>query len=303
MLTIEHLRDLTLDRHTHTPGLLHFSAASGLVCAHGRAYVVGDDEHALAVFHDADAPGQLVPLFDGQLPSGRKTRKQRKPDTETLLLWPAGRGWPHGALLTLGSGSRPQRCRGACIALAADGAVLPQPHRFDLTPLYEPLRRRFEDLNIEGAFISQRELVLLQRGHQGGSPNASVHYALTAMKRWLHGVGPAPAPQRVRRHRLGTVMGVPLTFTDGAALPDGRWVFAAVAEATGDSVADGPCVGSAVGVMTAQGKVQALFAMPGREKVEGIAARINGRTIELCLVTDADDPRIASRLLRGRVTL
>jgi hypothetical protein len=303
MLIIEHLRDLTLGRHTHTPGQRHVSAASGLVCANGRAYVVGDDEHALAVFRDAEAPGHTLPLFEGKLPAGKKARKQRKPDTETLLLLPASPAWPHGALLTLGSGSRPQRCRGACLALGADGELLLAARRLDLTALYDPLRQRFGDLNIEGAFISQREFVLLQRGHRGGSPSASVHYALPALMRWLHGRGPAPAPQRIRRHRLGQVDGVPLTFTDGAALPDGRWVFTAVAEATDDSVADGACVGSAVGVMTAQGKVQALFAVPGREKVEGIAVRLFGRTVELCLVTDADDPRIASRLLRSRFLL
>ncbi len=303
MLTIEHLRDLTLQRPARTAGHEHLSAASGLVCAHGRAYVIGDDEHALAVFDDARTPGRTVPLFEGELPADMKARKQRKPDTETLLLLPGSRVWPHGALLTLGSGSRPQRCRAAWIALGADGEPLPPARRLDLDALYEPLRQRFDDLNIEGAFISQREFVLLQRGHQGGSPNASLHYALSAVLRWLHGLGPAPAPQRIRRHRLGSVDGVALTFTDGAALPDGGWVFTAVAEATDDSVADGACVGSAVGVMTAQGEGQALFALPGREKVEGIAARVDGRTVALCLVTDADDPRIASRLLRSRFTL
>lgn len=303
MLIVERLRELTLRCHTHTPGQRHLSAASGLVCAHGRAYVIGDDEHALAVFSDARTPGRTVPLFEGALPAGKKARKRRKPDSETLLLLPASRAAPHGALLTLGSGSRPNRCRGARIDLGADGEPRSPARRLDLDALYEPLLRRFEALNIEGAFISQREFVLLQRGHQGGSPNASVHYALAAVLLWLHGTGPAPAPQRIRRHRLGSVRGVPLTFTDGAALADGRWVFTAVAEATDDSVADGACVGSAVGVMTAQGRVQALLALPGREKVEGIAARLIGGKVELCLATDADDPRIASRLMRGRFTL
>jgi hypothetical protein len=303
MLVIEHLRDLTLQRPTHTPGQRHLSAASGLVCVRGRAYVMGDDEHGLAIFNDASSPGHTVPLFGGQLPADRQARKRQKPDTETLMHLPASRTWPQGALLTLGSGSGPNRLRGAFIELGPAGEPLPPPRLLDLTALYAPLSERFEDLNIEGAFILQRQLVLLQRGHQGGSPNASLHYPLNVFLRWLHGIGPAPAPQRIRRHRLGTVDGVPLTFTDGAALADGGWVFTAVAEATDDSIADGPCVGSAVGVMTAQGELQALFALPGREKVEGIAARINGRTVDLCLVTDADDPRIASLLLRSRFSL
>lgn len=303
MLIIEHLRDLTLQRPTHTPGQWHLSAASGLVCAHGRAYVMGDDEHALAVFSDVGTPGRTVPLFEGKLPAGKKARKRRKPDTETLLHLPARRAWPHGALLALGSGSRPNRLRGAVIKLGPAGEPQPPAQLLDLASLYAPLVERFDDLNIEGAFIVQRELVLLQRGHQGGSPNASLHYPLSTFLRWLHGLGPAPAPQRIRRHRLGTMQGVALTFTDGAALADGRWVFTAVAEATDDPVADGACVGSAVGVVTVQGEVQSLFALPGREKIEGIAARISGRTVDLCLVTDADDPRIASRLLRSRCIL
>ncbi len=303
MLIVERLRELTLHRYTHTPGQRHLGAASGLVCAHGCAYVIGDDEHVLAWFDDVRKPGRTVPLFDGVLPAGKKARKLRKPDTETLLLLPASRAAPHGALMALGSGSRQNRCRGAWIALDTGGKPASSAQHIDLTALYEPLGKRFDELNIEGAFISQHEFVLLQRGHQSGSPNASLHYPLAFVLRWLHGIGPAPMPQRIRRHRLGAVQDVPLTFTDGAALADGRWVFTAVAEATDDSVADGACLGSAVGVMTAQGEVQALFALPGREKVEGIAARQDGRTVELCLVTDADDPRIASRLLRSSITL
>ena len=303
MLIVEHLRELTLQRPTHTPGQRHLSAASGLVCAHGRAYVMGDDEHALAVFSAAHTPGRTVRLFEGELPAGKKARKRLKPDTETLMLLPASRAWPQGALLALGSGSRPNRLRGAFIELGPAGEPQPPARLLDFSALYAPLLQRFAELNIEGAFIVQRELVLLQRGHQGGSPNASLHYPLSAFLRWLHGIGPAPAPQRIRRHRLGRVDGVPLSFTDGAALADGRWLFTAVAEATDDSVADGACVGSAVGVMTATGEVQTLFALPGREKVEGIAARQNGRTVDVCLVTDADDPGIASRLLRSRFAL
>jgi hypothetical protein len=297
MLTIEPLRDLTLRRATHTPGQRYLSAASGLVCANGRAYVIADDEHHLAVFDGEHGHGRTVRLFEGDLPTGAKARKQRKPDTETLA-------WlPPGVLLALGSGSRPQRCRGAWIALDRQGAPRRPARPVDLSPLYDPLRAFFSDLNIEGAFVRGHEFVLLQRGHAGGSPNASVHYALRPLLAWLFEDAQAPNAQQVRRHLLGNVDGVPLCFTDGAALPDGRWVFTAVAEATADSVADGACVGSIVGVISAQGALLARHALPHREKVEGVAARLRRGTVELCLVTDADDPRIASRLLRGRFGL
>ncbi len=297
MFGIEHLRDLTLRRATHTPGQRHLSAASGLVCANGRVYVMADDEHHLAFFDGAHTHGRMVRLFEGTLPAGMKARKKRKPDSETLALLPGG------VLMALGSGSRPRRCRAAWIALDNEGQPRRPARLVDLTPLYEPLREHFDDLNIEGAFVSGREFVLLQRGHAGGSPNASIHYALSSVLAWLFDGADAPLPPRVRRHRLGSVGGVPLGFTDGAALPGGRWVFTAVAEATDDSVADGACVGSVVGVMSAQGELLARQAMPHDEKIEGIDARLRRGRIEFCLVTDADDPRIASQLLRGSVGL
>ena len=40
-----------------------------------------------------------------------------------------------------------------------------------------------------------------------------------------------------------------------------------------------------------------------RIQIEGIDARWRRGTVEVCLVTDADNPRIASRLLRGRFRL
>ena len=284
------LRELTLLRAT--PGQRHLGAASGLVCAHGRVYVVGDDEHHLALFDDAHAPGRTLRLFDGELPSAKKARKRRKPDTETLALLPPGR-----ALLALGSGSRPNRCRAALIALDACGQPRVPPRLIDLGPLYESLRARFPDLNIEGAFFCAGEFVLLQRGHRGGAPNASVHYRAADTLAWLSRGADKPAVQRVCEHRLPQVQGVRLTFTDASALADGRWLFSAVAEATDDSIADG-----AVGLMSARGEMQTLWRLPGNEKVEGIAVRERSNRIDIALVTDADDPFIASRLLVARLS-
>jgi hypothetical protein len=303
VLTTWHLRDLTLRKATHTPGQRYLSAASGLVCADGRVFVVADDEHHLVVFDDAHQHGHTLRLFEGALPAAVKARKKRKPDTETLALLPRGATLPQGALLTLGSGSRPLRCRGAWIALGAEGRPRRAAQQVDLTPLYDPLREHFDDLNIEGAFVCGREFVLLQRGHAGGSPNASVHYALRSVLAWLFDGAEAPAAQHRRQHRLGQVAGVPLCFTDGAALPGGGWVFTAVAEASNDSVADGACLGSMVGVMSAQGELLARHPLAYNEKVEGIAVRVWRGLADLCLVTDADDPRIASQLLRARFRL
>jgi hypothetical protein len=293
-LTTRVLRELTLRRATHTREHRHLAAASGLVCAHGRAYVVGDDEHHLAWFDDAHSPGRTLRLFDGDLPTDPRARKRRKPDTETLALLPSGR-----ALLALGSGSKPQRERAVLLALDGHGRPHGQPRHLDLAALYEPLRRRFGDLNIEGAFFAAEDFVLLQRGHRGGAPNASVHYRKADALAWLDGAD-EPQPRRLQEHRLPHCDGVPLTFTDGAALRDGRWLFTAVAEATDDAVADGACVGSAVGLMSADHALLSLRALPGGDKVEGIAARSRNGRIDIALVTDADDPRMPAHLLVAR---
>jgi len=97
------LRELTLDASAHPRAQPYLSAASGLVCAHGQAYVVADDEHHLAVFRDRDAPGSLHRIRSGDLPAKSKARKRRKPDLETLLLLPPPSG-AGGALLALDLG-------------------------------------------------------------------------------------------------------------------------------------------------------------------------------------------------------
>ena len=118
-LTLRPLRDLTVDPAAHPRGQPHLSSASGLVCAHGRVYVIADDEQHLGVFDDPRSPGRLVRLLEGELPVGKKERKRVKADLEVLLALPASAAWPHGALLALGSGSRPNRERGVLVALGA----------------------------------------------------------------------------------------------------------------------------------------------------------------------------------------
>lgn len=299
-LQLHPLRELTLAQDTHTPGQHHLSAASGLVCAHGRAYVVADDELHLAVYRGSTAPGRLVRLFAGQLPSHPRERKRQKPDGEALALVPATPAWPHGALLAMGSGSKPQRCLGAWLAQGAEGGLMGAAQVIDLAPLYACLAHWFGELNIEAAFFHRDAFVLLQRGNRGGSRNAAIHYRAAAILAWLRGTGAAPRPTLVREHALGEVAQVPLTFTDGTALDAEHWLYTAVAEATDDAVADGACVGAVVGIMSRDGEPRAMRALPAGVKAEGVAARVVQGALWLCLVTDADDPGVPSRLWRAR---
>jgi hypothetical protein len=109
------------------------------------------------------------------------------------------------------------------------------------------------------------------------------------------------APSRILFFDLGAIEGAPLSFTDGAALPDGRILFSAVAENTEDNYLDGPCVGAAVGIIGTDGRVQAMLRLEPAEKIEGLHATVEGDRISLLLVTDADDASIPAKLLVAEI--
>ncbi len=301
-LATKHLRALTLDARLHPRGQGHLSAASGLVCANGRVYVIADDERHLAVFRDLASPGELHRFAPGDLPVPKGERKRLKPDLEALLLLPPLSEPGPAALLAFGSGSRPNRHTGVVIPLDSLGEPMVAVQHFDLNPLYEPLRAALGEINIEGAMLIGDELLLLNRGVAGRSESAVARYPLQRLRGVIAGDRNRVVPSAIRRYRLGAIDGVPLGFTDGAALPGGGWVFSAVAENTASSYADGECRGSAIGVVAASGELLALHRLARAAKVEGIAVRVDATGMSLCLVTDTDDPAENSSLLRARLT-
>ena len=304
MIELQHLRDLTVDPSAHPRGQPHLSAASGLVCLNGHVYVVADDEHHLAVFRDGSSGGALFRLFEGDLPHPIKERKKLKPDLETLMALPADKKhWPHGALLALGSGSRPNRQTGVVVELGADGMPSAPPRLVDLQPLYEALHQRFDELNIEGAMFAGKSFILLQRGNAGGSKNAAIVFRRRDVLALIRGKTPSKPlrPKSIRIHKLGRADGVRFGFTDAAGLPDGRWVFTAVAENTDNPYDDAACCGAAIGIVKANGRLGKLHRLTLPHKIEGVDARVVDGAIELCLVTDSDDPKQTSSLLLARL--
>lgn len=299
-LATHRLRALGLEPARHPRGQPHLSAASGLVCALGSVYVLSDDEHHLARFSGATTPGVLSRLIAGALPEGKGKRKRSKPDFETLG-WLPGAGTEGLVLMGLGSCSRPQRQRGVLVPLGPHGApdefcVL----TFDLAPICAELAQDIDGLNIEGCFCVGDRVTLLQRGGRG-SDNLALHYSLRDFQAVVESRAGRTAPQARNTYRLGDIDGVPLGFTDGAALPDGRWVFTAVAEASEDAYADGGCAGAAVGVVGADGRLQTLRRLAEPLKVEGIDARLRADGIDVVMVTDADDPDQPSWLVAARL--
>jgi hypothetical protein len=274
------------------------AAASGLVRVGPFIYVVADDELELGVFRIDDAePGCLVRLFEGELPPETPERKKQKPDFETLTLLPPFLEFPSGALLALGSGSKRNRRRSAIFSLNDHGALQGAAQIVDLSPVFERLDGYFPALNIEGAIVMGAELRLFQRGNKRNRENAIICLPLPPFLDALNQrQGAAIEPLAIMRVDLGRFDGVPFSFTDAAALPDGEMVFTAVAEDTDDTYADGPCAAAAIGIVDGRGTVRRLLRLDVPCKIEGVDASLEGNAIRLLLVTDADDPGIPATL-------
>lgn len=299
MIALESLRQLTF-ASSHDAVAPHLSAASGIVVAGRFLYVVADDELHLGVFdREGVVDGIAVRLFQGDLLTDAAARKARKPDLEALARLPPFPGHPAGALFALASGSKPNRQIGVLMGLDDDGVLVGAPRPVDLSSLYAPLHRRFPALNLEGAVVCDRHLVLLQRASGGHAENALIRLALADVLEALCVADPLRLPELlhdVQTVDLGGIDGVPLGFTDAAALPDGRLVFSAVAESVDDTYHDGPCVGAAVGLLDAAGQVQRLEFVQPLRKIEGVDAHLDGDVIRLLLVSDADDRRSPGEL-------
>lgn len=302
MIDLEELRPL---RFSSSGGSApdHLAAASGIVVDGAFLYVVPDDDLHLGVF-DLNEPrdGVKVRLFPGDLPDDAAARKARKPDLEALVRLPPFVGCPTGALLAFASGSKPNRRTGALLPLDDAGALSGAPGAVDLSALYAPLGRRFPALNVEGATVVGRQLVLLQRASGEHPENAVIRFPLADVLHALSAAGELRLPELpadILPVDLGLVDGVPLGFTDAAALPDGRLVFSAVAESVDDTYNDGPCIGAAIGILGADGHVQPLEFLRPVRKIEGIDARDDGNAIRLLLVSDADDRGKPGALFRA----
>jgi len=296
------VRQLDLSAATTAGRPLHLSAASGLACINSFIYVVADDELHLGVFRaNSSEPGHLLRLFEGELPACKVDRKKQKADFEALTPLPGYEGFPHGALLALGSGSRPNRRLGALLGLDAQGAVCGSPRVVDCSTIFASLAGEFPALNIEGAVVSGAELRLFQRGNQRNSKNAIIRFALSE---FLNALNSKPAaaitPLVINTFDLGQIEGIPLCFTDAAALPDGTMVFTAVAENTDDNYKDGACAGAAVGIVDKE--LLCLYRLEQPYKVEGVNAWVDGNVIRLLMVTDADDFEIPAALLSATIT-
>jgi hypothetical protein len=180
---------------------------------------------------------------------------------------------------------------------------------------YAALRSSLEfaggELNIEGVVcLNSQVLRLFQRGNgapcRGEAPvNATCDISWPGLLAHLRDpASPPPLPMNIKQFDLGALDGIRLSFTD-AAVDGDTILYTAAAEASPDTVADGPVAGSVIGRINHDGT--ARFAVLQDEsggrlqgKAEGLSIDANGNRI--CVLLDQDDPSAPSELCEVSLT-
>ncbi len=297
MIYLTELKSLLLTVPSQPDRAAHLSAASGLVKVGPWLYVVADDELHLGQFSlDGNTAGSLFRCFAGELPLETEERKAEKPDVEVLTLLPQFNNSSQPALLALGSGSKKNRHRSALIPL--DKGEISAPARIiDLSDFYDFLKSEIGKLNIEGATVVEDKLFLFQRGNKKNKLNASICINLEDFYRVLLEPQDYYEPRiKITPYDLGEIDQVPLCFTDATSLPTGEIIFTASAENTSDSYLDGACMGSAIGMLNKHGELNFLEPVDRLIKLEGVAVNKIDSSVEILLVSDADDARYPAQL-------
>ena len=240
------------------------------------------------------------------------------------------RRFPYGLLIMSGSGGMSWAGfrRSTCVVYSLDarGHISGLPAKISFEALHESLQDCDAvngSLNIEGMAVYGQELLLAQRGNSiddSGEPAANllIHLDLGEVLESIYtdlSVG-ALELKGTRRYELGSLpvehdgqsYPVKIDFTDLDAVTDdplNRLVFTAAGEGPDGSPVQNVIAGSAVGVISAEGELLSITPLADRTiKLEGIDGRYNPTlgSIDLLLVSDADDPEIPAPLFAARLT-
>jgi hypothetical protein len=289
--------------HAHHGGLPpHVRAASALRRLSHRLVIVQDDVDALAL---RGAAGDVRPVLLPARPSGTRVfddatgNKHEKLDLEACVVLTDGR------VVAFGSGSTAVRER---LVVWNDAASAPVVVAADA--LYVEVRSAVVDgemrLNVEGAVVAGRRLLLFHRGNDvargaAAHVNAVVELARDDFVSWLDSAAAPPRVASTTRVDLGAVNGVPFGFTDAVAVDAGGVVVLACAEDSACAISDGPVLGARVGLLDASAlrmvDIYERDGAPTRLKLEGIERR-PGSDFEFDVVVDMDRPGDAARLGR-----
>lgn len=268
--------------------------------------IAQDDINALALVR-ADASRETRAVLLPRGAGGCRTfgpslgNKSDKMDLEASVVLPDGR------YVAFGSGSTPRRDT----LVVLDEAE--QVRLVEGASWYEALRAQTgfsgTQLNIEGALIVDDELWLFQRGNSLESPNAIGVLALADFVAWLDGA-PPPTLSHIQHLSLGSINGVPYTFTDAERTPDGRVYFLGSAEDTDDAYEDGALHGTILArfagtdlrtATVTSTRILESDGTPSLRKIEGLSYDSGGgdtnAPLRFWAVTDDDDEADPCELL------
>jgi len=311
--------DPALDRPAHV------RAASGVAWVGELLGVVQDDANFIALVEPESGAAIDIPLPVG--PNGQRLfetargTKGLKLDLEACFAYRFSPGQGRtgrlddGALHFAGLGSGSKRARERIVVLDFDDSDrhVEQLRVLDADAFYAQLRARPEfsgsELNIEGAVLRGQTLLLFQRGNGATRADASAVNAVGELdwplfRNYLTShCAPSHVPPlgRVTQYDLGSLEGVPFTFTDATLSPNGSVLFLSSAEDSTDSVTDGTVHGTRIGELAPDGSARVTPLLdehggPLRLKAEGLVLDRKDPT-RAWVVVDMDDTQLASELL------
>lgn len=282
-------------------------AGSGLAWSDGKMVLVQDDADMIAIVEGEAASVVAVPLRG---PSGSRLGAGPGKGGGELRLeaMVAARDWRGEFFLAFGSGATPDRRRVARVRLHGGDTEMAL---IDARNLYNKLDElegfATSQIDIEGAALVHIDggdfVRLFQRGHgpprgEGGGLPATVDMRLEPLLTYLERARKEPGSycavelENLRRYDLGTIAGVPVGFTDAAALPSGRVVFVGTAEVGLESGEEGEVICSVLGVIEPDGQARYNLLVeadgePTMRRAEGLAVVDEHRA---WVVIDQSDP-------------
>lgn len=295
LLHLDLVRNLELALPLPRPGRPYVSAASGLIYQDNRFWVVSDDEFYLFRFQNREDSLQAIQVL-ALPPQSQGDLKKIKPDFEAIApILPDDLG-ARGGLLLWPSLSKERRMKAVFIAFNEEGAVV-QRQEFDLSRLAQGLRKKTGALNIEGLVITPSQVLLFQRGNDPRSDNGVFAFDRKSFfkqlqtSEWVGGF-------HFSKINLGSVQGLPITFSDAALTSVGIFVLGTV-ENSPSAIEDGRYEPTRLFLLNRKGIFE-LGTFDQLAKLEGLSVIENLEYFDLFLTDDSDSNQ-PSRLYRTQI--
>lgn len=249
-------------------------AASGLVHLDNTLYIISDNSLCLYNYDIIKKELNKIPLFENQ---PEIAAKKDKPDFEALTLF-------ENKLYLFGSGSTKKRTTRVTFNLKNNDIK-----EKDLSKIYKRLVKTGsitnDDLNIEGAIITEETIYYFQRGNGANAQNGIFCY-----DRKDKSVAFKPIP-------LTKINEITATFTD-AILVDETIYFLAAAENTTSTYNDGDIEGSVIGTIDLRTlHLKSVLQISASNKFEGMTLyKKSANEMEFLLCEDNDTEELKSTI-------